>query len=180
MRGYLTVMYSEKECCNVHLFSGLTNAVGRSLTDRLKFSACQEQALLGNTERQLHRRLSLGQWNLAYTFTLYIFEIQFNIILPSLCSFTAGLRFCKKRNGIHFLVLFVHAICPTYHILLDFMALLIFAEGCNCEAPHYAVFSTLLSVLLFSVKIFSSPPCSEMHSLSLSMALQPSEPFPLF
>jgi hypothetical protein len=56
----------------------------------------------------------------------------------------------------------IRATCLSYLILLDFIILIVRGEEQkNYEAPLYAIFSTLLSLQLSSVQIFSSAPCSQ-------------------
>jgi hypothetical protein len=56
----------------------------------------------------------------------------------------------------------IQATCTAHLILLNFIILIIFGESTSYEAPHYAVFSNLLSLHLSLVQIFSSAACSQM------------------
>jgi hypothetical protein len=60
-----------------------------------------------------------------------------------------------------FLFSAIHAICPANFSLLNFITL---AKNTSYEAPHYAVFSNILSLHLSSVKIFSPATCSQTPS----------------
>jgi hypothetical protein len=51
--------------------------------------------------------------------------------------------------------------CPSHLILLDSIILIIMGRSTSYEAPHYSVFSSLLSLNPFLVQIFSSASCSE-------------------
>jgi hypothetical protein len=54
----------------------------------------------------------------------------------------------------------LHALPISSSLTLSFLA-----KSTSYEAPHYAVFSNLLSIYLTSVHIFSSAPCSQTPSV---------------
>jgi hypothetical protein len=73
----------------------------------------------------------------------------------------------------------MHATCPTYLILLDFMTL-ICGEEKRPSAPHNAIFfsptiSSLLGSNILLITLFSDTLslCSSPNASSLSLALQP-------
>jgi hypothetical protein len=54
--------------------------------------------------------------------------------------------------------------CPSH---LDLIVLIILEKGTSYEAPHYAVFASLLSLHSSLVQIFFSAPCSRTLSVCL-------------
>jgi hypothetical protein len=59
----------------------------------------------------------------------------------------------------------MHVTCPAHLILLDFINLIIYGKSISYEAPHYAIFSNLLSLRSSSVQIFSSTPCFQTPTI---------------
>jgi hypothetical protein len=70
---------------------------------------------------------------------------------------------CSPVEILHaFLFSSIRATCPAQVILLDLIILIILVED---KAPHYTVFSNLLSLHLSSIQIFSSALCSQTPSV---------------
>jgi hypothetical protein len=60
----------------------------------------------------------------------------------------------------------IRAAFLAYLILLDFVIVIVLSEGCTIYgAPHYVVFSNLLSLQLSSIRTFSSVPSSQTPSV---------------
>jgi hypothetical protein len=59
----------------------------------------------------------------------------------------------------------MRATFPAHLIHLDFINLIILVKSTNYAAPHYAVFSVLLSVHPSQIQTFSSAPCSQTPSM---------------
>jgi hypothetical protein len=57
----------------------------------------------------------------------------------------------------------IRATCHVHLIFLDLIILIV--QSTSYEAPHYAVFSNLLSLHLSLVQIFSSAPCFRTPSV---------------
>jgi hypothetical protein len=65
----------------------------------------------------------------------------------------------SHQNPICISSLPMHAICPAHLILLDLIYLSCLEKSASYEAPHWSVFSNLLSFHPSSVQIFS---CSQI------------------
>jgi hypothetical protein len=55
----------------------------------------------------------------------------------------------------------MYATYPAHLTLLDLITVIILANRTSYEAPHYAVFTSLLPLPPSQLKIFSSAPCSQ-------------------
>jgi hypothetical protein len=163
MRGrnanYLAVMFSEKHCCNI--FSGLINAVDRALTDGLKFSACQEQALLWNAKDNYTGAL-LWASEIKPTHSHYM-SFKFSLILSyHRCVRSQPVSGFAKKEVVS-ISRFVRACYSIPHSSYPpwFYALLLLAEDCKlwssslCSFLHPPFTSSLLFSISLSLWLYS-------------------------
>jgi hypothetical protein len=85
-----------------------------------------------------------SQVNLVHSITPYFFKMHFDLILPSTPESSSGTLFpysISTKILYKFIISPMRATCPAQVTLLDFIILL---KGTNYEAPHYAIYSSLL------------------------------------
>jgi hypothetical protein len=107
----------------------------------------------------------LSQINPIHTIPPYLSKIHYNIVHPPMSwSSQWSLTFWLSHlYAFHFST--IRATCPAHHILLDLTIIVYLEKSTSYEAPHYAVFSNLLSLHLSLVQIISSTLCSQTPSV---------------
>jgi hypothetical protein len=148
-------------------------------------AATQELSSILWNPKKVHHRVHkspplvriLSMIDLVHTTPSYLSKVHFNIITHLRLVLPCGLFHSGFPTDILYAFLFaiIRATCPVYLIFLDLIIQLCLARSINYEAPHYAIFSNLLSCHLSSVQIFSSAPCSQTPSVYVPSLMSKTE-----
>jgi hypothetical protein len=91
-------------------------------------------------------------------------------LLPSILSHNSVT--VQNRVYMNFFITKTYEITSCSYALKSWNTLYM-AKSTNYEAPHYTVFSNLLSLHLSSVQIFSWTPCSQTHTVYVPQCQRP-------